>query len=349
MNSHHELAQRKGIQGERRLRLSVDKVHQSTGKRTSVRAAWHSVCKASWFFSCWHCRYVSWKIVIEHNYVVLWVKFNISCWFYSNRRTEDISLQTFLFSLQFVSPPALYCWWRLPHLTTCHIWKHKTHRCKTNISLVKWQKVGLCCFSLVQSAGHLVLLSVWGGFLSFQSSPHRDVGFIQGVGPRDSWWQELKIMLILYGTVNPPLRLRCRCQVYLRCVLAVSPQHQARCKRKKKKKECRRATMSLLLSILQFSLCSFFLLEVSSPPLPIPTLLCVSSAVPSKQNHATLSDLICSSLLLFLLFPKLQQWHLGVSIDGVFRYIGWSDINSHAGSTQHAVWECYFLEFVSRN
>lgn len=157
-------------------------------------------------------------------------------------------------------------------------------------------------------------------------------------------------MLILYGTVNPPLRLRCRCQVYLRCVLAVSPQHQARCmKKKKKKKECCRETMSLLLSILQFSLCSFFLLEVSSPPLPIPTLLCVSSAIPSKQNHATLSDLICSSLLLFLLFPKLQQWHPGVSIDGVFRYIGWSDINSHAGSTQHAVWECYYLEFVSRN
>lgn len=129
MNSHHELAEQKGIRGERRLRLSVEKVHQSTSKHTSVRAAWHSVCKASCFL-CRHCRYVSWKIVIEHNYVVLWVKFNISCWFYSNRRTEDISLQTFLFSLQFVSPPALCCWWHLPHLTTCHIWKHKTHLAK---------------------------------------------------------------------------------------------------------------------------------------------------------------------------------------------------------------------------
>lgn len=69
-----------------------------------------------------------------------------------------------------------------------------------------------------------------------------------------------------------------------------------------------------------------------------------SAAVPSLRNHATHSDLICSS---FLLFPKLQRWHPGVSIDGVFRYIGWSDINSHARSTRRA--DCYTKEFVSRS
>lgn len=149
------------------------------------------------------------------------------------------------------------------------------------------------------------------------------------------------------STASSPLPLSSVFKMrFSRVPSAPSPLHE---EEKKKKKECRRETMSLLLSILQFSLRSFFLLEVSSPPLPIPTLLSVSSAVPSKQNHATLYDLICSSLLLFLLFHKLQQWHPGVSLDAVFRYIGRSDINSHAGSTQHAVWECYFLEYVSRN
>lgn len=153
-------------------------------------------------------------------------------------------------------------------------------------------------------------------------------------------------MLILYGTVNPLLRLRRRCQVYLRCVLAASPQHQARCMKKGVggKKECRRETMSLLLSILQFSLQSFFSLsDFSSPPLPAPprTLSAVSAAVPSKQNHATLSDLICPSLLLLLLFNEPQPRHPGVSVDGVFRCIGRSDINSHAEGTQRAAWERY--------
>lgn len=299
MNSHPELAQQKGIQGERRLRLSVDKVHQSTGKRTSVRAAWRSVCKASCFFRAGILDTFAWKIVIEHNYVALWVKFNISCWFYSNRRTEDISLQS---SVCFPSCIVLL----MTPATPDHMSHLKTQDspCKTNISLVKWQKVRLCCFSLVQSAGHLALLSVWGGFLSLQSSPHRDVGFIQGVGPCDSWWQELKIMLILYGTVNPPLRLRCRCQVYLRCVLAVSPQHQARCMKKKKKKKRMPSRDNVtftfhltILSVFFFSLGGFFSTS-SNPHTPL-RLFC--RPLKAESRHTLWFD-----LLVFTPLPPLS-------------------------------------------
>lgn len=334
----------RGGGGSQLIRLTGAQGHTRVCQSCTTLSLQSFLC----FCSCRHRRYISWKRVIEHNYVVLWVKFTISCWFHSDRRTEDIF---FFFactaewrSRQFVFPPASHCRWRQPHLTTCHIWRHKSHLAEAMFLWWNGRKSDSAA-SLWRSpsTGHLVLLSVWGGFLSLQSSPHRDVGFIQGVGPCDSWWQEVEIMLILYGTVNPLLRPRRRCQVYLRCVLAASPQHQARCMKKGKKKECRRETMSLLLPILQFSLQSFFsspssLLHLFQSPHSSASLL----PSPSKQNHATLSDLICSSLLLFLLFHKRQPWHPGVSVDGVFRCIGRSDIYSHAESTQHAVWERYF-------
>lgn len=146
---------------------------------------------------------------------------------------------------------------------------------------------------------------------------HKGAGFIQSIGNCDLWWQELEITLILYGTVNPPLRLHCHCQMYLRCILATSPQHRAHWLKKKMNAVERQCHLHFTSPESPLLPVSFFLGGFFSTSYIHHIPLCISASVPSKQNHTTHSDLICLS---FLLFHKLQRWHSGVSVapwDGV--------------------------------
>lgn len=192
--------------------------------------------------------------------------------------------------------------------------------CKTNISLVKFLLILLLLSGVVCRAPGALLCLRW--LFIFSKLPSQRCTIYPG--RRTLWFMVAGVenyadtVWHCKSTASSPLPLSSVFKMHFsRVPSAPSPLH-------KEKKECRRETMSLSLSVLQFSLRSFFLLEVSSPPLPIAALLCVSAAVPSKQNHATLSDVICSSLLLF---HKLRQWHPGVSLDGV------SDILDRVTST----------------
>lgn len=157
-------------------------------------------------------------------------------------------------------------------------------------------------FSCSTKCSYLSLVPLF----SLQSSLHWGEGFIQSVGPCDSWWQELKITLILYGTVNLLLCLLRRCQVYLGGILAASPQRQARCI-KEKRKNAVKETMSLSLYILQFSLRSFYFLVVVFFLNPFQHF-CVSTVAFSWQNHATHSKF---DLFVFF-FSKLLRLQMCV-------------------------------------